>query len=41
MQYREWERGFNKAYYEQLKQVKKYELGRRGKEVSGETEHRV
>ena len=41
MHYREWERGFNKAYYEQLKQVKKYELGRRGKEVSGETERRV
>jgi len=41
MQSREWERGFNKAYFEQLKRVKKYELGRRGKAVSQETEHRV
>jgi hypothetical protein len=41
MQWREWERGFNKAYYEQLKRIKKYELGRRGKEISGETECRV
>ena len=40
-QWREWERGFNKAYFEQLKRVKRYELGRRGKAVSQETEHRV
>jgi len=25
MQHREWERGFNKAYFEQLKRVKEYE----------------
>ena len=25
MQYREWERGFNQAYFEQLKRVKEYE----------------
>ena len=25
MQSREWERGFNKAYFEQLEKVKKYE----------------
>jgi len=34
MQHREWERGFNKAYFEQLERIKKYELGRRGKAVS-------
>ena len=28
MQYREWERGFNKAYFEKLKRVVKYEQNR-------------
>ena len=39
--YKESQRGFDKAYFEQLKRVKRYELGRRGKAVSQETEHRV
>ena len=41
MQNREWERGFNKAYFEQLKRVKKYEKTKgRGREVSqGEVQH--
>jgi len=30
---KEWERGFNKAYFEQLERVKKYENRRRGKGV--------
>ena len=28
MQYREWERGFNKAYFDNLRKVKKYEQNR-------------
>ena len=32
---KEWERGFNKAYFEQLKKVKGYEARRRSKEVHG------
>jgi len=40
MQYREWERGFNKAYYEQLKRVKAYELKTRSRAVSeGKVQH--
>tara|TARA_R100001082_G_C4346212_1_gene152418 strand:+ start:818 stop:1072 length:255 start_codon:yes stop_codon:yes gene_type:complete len=35
MQYREWERGFNKAYFDQLKRVKKHERTTgRGRAVS-------
>ena len=30
MQHREWERGFNTAYHEQLKRIKQYELRGRG-----------
>ena len=30
MQYREWNRGFNAAYYEQLKRVQEYEARGRG-----------
>jgi len=37
MQWREWERGFTKAYYEQLKRILQYESGRRSKEVSAAT----
>tara|TARA_A100001015_G_C14914296_1_gene681716 strand:+ start:584 stop:772 length:189 start_codon:yes stop_codon:yes gene_type:complete len=33
--HKEWERGFNKAYFEQLKKVKEYEARRRSKEVHG------
>ncbi len=41
MQHREWERGFNKAYYDQLKRVKEYERTKgRGRTVSkGEVQH--
>ena len=28
MQYREWERGFNKAYFDKLRKVVKYEQNR-------------
>ena len=28
MQYREWERGFNKAYFEKMRKVIKYEQNR-------------
>ncbi len=28
MQFREWERGFNKGYFERLRKVKRYEQGR-------------
>jgi hypothetical protein len=34
MQYREWDRGFNTAYSQNLKRVKKYELRNRSKRVS-------
>lgn len=30
MQYREWERGFNTAYYEQLNRIKQYDIRGRG-----------
>jgi|TARA_B100000424_G_C22701242_1_gene382424 hypothetical protein len=30
MQHREWNRGFNKAYFEQLKKVKQHEARARG-----------
>jgi len=30
MQYREWERGFNTAYYDQLKRVQQYDIRGRG-----------
>ena len=33
MQHREWERGFDSAYFVNLKRVKKYETRGRGKEV--------
>ena len=40
MQCREWLRGFNKAYFEQLKRVKEYELKARSRAVSeGEVRH--
>ena len=40
MQHREWLRGFNKAYFEQLKRVKQYELKARGRAVSeGQVRH--
>ena len=35
MQHREWERGFNSAYFVNLKRVKKYESRGRGKKVYG------
>mgnify|MGYP003132380666 CR=1 FL=1 len=40
-QHREWERGFNKAYYDQLKRIKEYERTTgRGRTVSkGEVQH--
>ena len=34
MQHREWLRGFNKAYFEQLKRVKEHELKARSRAVS-------
>ena len=40
MQHREWLRGFNKAYFEQLKRVKQYELKARGRAVyEGQVRH--
>jgi len=40
MQHREWLRGFNKAYFEQLKRVKEHELKARGRAVSeGQVQH--
>ena len=33
--HKEWERGFNKAYFEQLKKVKGYEARGRSKVVHG------
>ncbi len=41
MQHREWERGFNKAYHDQLKRIKEYERTTgRGRAVSkGEVQH--
>ena len=33
MQTREWQRGFNSAYFANLKKVKNYEFRRRGKKV--------
>ena len=40
MQHREWLRGFNKAYFEQLKKVKQYEHKARSRAVSeGEVRH--
>ena len=40
MQHREWLRGFNKAYFEQLKRVKEHELKARGRAVSeGQVRH--
>jgi len=40
MQHREWLRGFNKAYFEQLKRVKENELKARGRAVSeGQVQH--
>jgi len=41
MQHREWERGFNKAYYEQLKRVKGNEqaTGRSRTVSKGEVQH--
>ena len=35
MQLREWLRGFNKAYFEQLKRVKVYESKARSRSISG------
>ena len=40
MQHREWLRGFNKAYFEQLKKVKQYEYKARSRAVSeGQVQH--
>ena len=41
MQHREWERGFNKAYFDQLRRIKEYERTKgRGRTVSkGEVQH--
>jgi hypothetical protein len=40
MQYREWHRGFNKAYYDNLKRVISYEAKRGSGTVSkGEVQH--
>jgi hypothetical protein len=41
MQCREWERGFNKAYFEQLKRVLKYEQTKAGSRAvsTGEIQH--
>ena len=41
MLYREWERGFNAAYFENLKEVKRNEqLTKRGRAISeGEVQH--
>lgn len=41
MQHREWERGFNKAYFEQLKRVKEHErtTGRGRAVPKGEVQH--
>jgi hypothetical protein len=41
MQHREWERGFNKAYFDQLKRVKEYErtTGRSRSVPKGEVQH--
>ena len=36
MQHREWQRGFNFAYFINLKNVKKYETRRRGKALHAE-----
>ena len=42
MQYREWNRGFNKAYFDRLRKVKKYEskgsknIGERSKRMDTE-----
>ena len=36
MQYREWQSGFNFAYFTNLKKVKYYEARRRGKKVYGQ-----
>ena len=35
MQHREWQRGYNFAYFKQLEKVKKDESRRRGKEIHG------
>ena len=35
MQHREWQRGYNFAYYKQLEKVKQNESRRRSKEVHG------
>tara|TARA_R100001126_G_C4798257_1_gene135481 strand:+ start:68 stop:295 length:228 start_codon:yes stop_codon:yes gene_type:complete len=35
MQYREWQRGFDTAYFAQLKKVKQYESRRRSTKVYG------
>ena len=35
MQYREWQRGFDSAYFAQLKKVKQYESRRRSTKVYG------
>ena len=35
MQYREWQRGYNFAYFKQLEKVKQNESRRRSKEVHG------
>ena len=39
MQYREWNRGFNKAYFDRLRKVKKYEF--KGSKSIGEGSKRM
>ena len=39
MQYREWDRGFNKAYFDRLRKVKKYES--KGSKSIGEGSKRM
>ena len=36
MQHREWQRGFNSAFFENIKRIKYYETRRRGKEIHGQ-----
>lgn len=39
MQYREWNRGFNKAYFDRLKRVQKYELKARSRSMAEKKAH--
>ena len=40
MQYREWSRGFDRAFYDNLKRVKDHEVRERSRTISkGEVQH--